>query len=247
MKAGLQRSTEKSPTYSSISKKKILLVEDEKELTKLIVFHMAIAGHEIISVKDGLEALETCKRAGPDLIILDIMLPKIDGWEVCRRLKLDAKTKNIPVVMLSALSEINDKIRGFNLGADDYVAKPFSPRELVARVKRVLLRSASRNALPKIVKIGPAEIIMEDFIVRRDNHEVMFTEKEKRILRFFVNNPRRVLSHEEILDSVWGDDNIVEYGNIDVHIRHLREKLEKDPDKPVIIKTIKGEGYKFEP
>ena len=246
MKAGLDN-TQASPTYSSISKKKILIVEDEKELIKLIAFHMAIAGYEALSAKDGFEALETCEHTRPDLIILDIMLPRIDGWEVCRRLKQDARTRNIPIIMLSALSEINDKLKGFNLGTDDYVTKPFSPRELAVRVKRVLSRSMARNTLPKIIKIGPIEIAMEDFILKRDGQEIALTEKEKGILRFLINNPRRVLSHSEILDAVWGSDNIVEYGNIDVHIRHLREKLEIDPENPLFIKTVKGEGYKFEP
>jgi DNA-binding response OmpR family regulator len=132
-----------------MQKKKILIVEDEKELVKLIAFHMTIAGYEAVSAKDGIEALEACKLNKPDLVILDIMLPRIDGWEVCRRLRLDPKTSNTPIIILSALQDTNDKLRGFDLGSDDYVTKPFSPRELVVRVKRVLGRSESSSPYPK--------------------------------------------------------------------------------------------------
>lgn len=220
---------ESHPIHSAISKKKILIVDDEKELIRLVSFHMTIVGYEALSAKDGLEALQICKQNKPDLIILDIMLPRIDGWEVCRRLKQDPQTRNIPIIMLSALAEVNDKLKGFNLGTDDYVTKPFSPRELVVRVKRVLARTETGPPVSPAIKQGMA-----------------LTEKEKSILSLLVNNAGRVLSHSKILDAVWGQDNVVEYGNIDVHIRHLREKLEKDPENPQFIKTIKGEGYKFE-
>ena len=229
-----------------IPKRKILIVEDEKELVKLITFHLTMAGYDVLSAKNGLEALEICDTGKPDLIILDIMLPRIDGWEVCRRLKQNLKTRDIPIIMLSALSEVDDKLKGFDLGADDYVTKPFSPRELIVRVKRVISRSENAVSSAKSVKIGSLEIEVEDFIVKRNNKEIFFTEKEKGILKVLFNNPGRVFSHSKILDTVWGQDNIVEYGNIDVHIRHLREKIEEDPDYPVLIKTVKGEGYKFE-
>lgn len=229
-----------------MQKRKILIVDDEKELVKLITFHLTIAGYDVLSAKNGIEALEICESEDPALIILDILLPKIDGWEVCRRLAQNSRTRNIPIIMLSALSEVDDKLKGFDLGIDDYVTKPFSPRELVVRVKRVLARSKNKMDTPKNFKIGKLEINGEDLTVTRNNQEITFTEKEKGVLRLLVNNPGIVLSHSEILDTVWGEDNIVEYGNIDVHIRHLREKIEQDPDAPQLIKTVKGEGYKFE-
>jgi two-component system alkaline phosphatase synthesis response regulator PhoP len=190
--------------------------------------------------------LEISEEENPDLIILDIMLPRIDGWQVCRRLRQNPQTANIPIIVLSALSEVDDKLKGFDLGIDDYVIKPFSPRELVVRVKRVLARSENKPLAVKTVKIGLLEIDGVDFVVKRKNEEITLTEKEKCILKLLVNNPGVVLSHSEILDVVWGQDNIVEYGNIDVHIRHLREKLEQDPDHPQLIKAVKGQGYKFE-
>ncbi|MEI6831723.1 MAG: response regulator transcription factor [Candidatus Omnitrophota bacterium] len=229
-----------------ISKRKILVVDDEKELVKLITFNLVIAGYDVLSAKNGIEALEISEQENPDLIILDIMLPRIDGWEVCRRLKQNPRTSNIPIIMLSALSEVDDKLKGFDLGTDDYVTKPFSPRELVVRVKRVLARSENKVSTPKTIKIGPLQIDTEDFIVKRNNEEIVLTEKEKGILRLLVNNPGVVFGHSEILDSVWSQDNIVEYGNVDVHIRHLREKIEQDSDDPQLIKTVKGKGYKLE-
>ena len=228
-----------------IQKRKILIVEDEKDLVRLISFHMTAAGYDVVSANNGAEALETCETVKPALIILDILLPKIDGWEVCRRLRQNPQTSRIPVIMLSALSEVSDKLKGFNLGADDYVTKPFSPRELVVRVKRVLSRSENKSLAPKILKIGSLEIDGVNFVVKLNNEEVILTEKERGILSFLMNHAGVVLSHSEILDAVWGEENIVEYGNIDVHIRHLREKIEKNPKYPQLIKTIKGKGYKF--
>lgn len=229
-----------------IPKRKILVVDDEKKLVKLITYHLTIAGYDVLSANSGIEALEICEQARPDLIILDIVLPGIDGWEVCRRLKQNPPTSNIPIIMLSALSEVDDKIKGFDLGTDDYVPKPFSPRELVVRVKRVLGRSENKTSIPKTIRSGSLEIDGENLEVKCNNQEIPFTEKERAILKLFINNPGRVLSHSEILDAVWGEDNIVECGNIDVHVRHLREKTEKDPGNPQLIKTVKGEGYKFD-
>ena len=229
-----------------IPKRKILIVDDEKELVKLVTFNLTIAGYEALSANNGIEALEICESEKPALIILDIMLPRIDGWEVCRRLKQNSKTSNIPIIMLSALSEVDDKLKGFDLGTDDYVTKPFSPRELVVRVKRVLARAETVYQLPKKYNFGDLEINFVDSVVRLKGHEVCLTNKEAAILKVLIEKSGELLTHEQILDAVWGQDDIVEYGNIDVHIRHLREKIEKDPDDPRLIKTVKGEGYKFE-
>jgi two-component system alkaline phosphatase synthesis response regulator PhoP len=232
-------------TQDISQKKKILVVDDEKDLTALVSLHMKMAGFEVLTASNGEKALDLSREEKPDLIILDLMLPKIDGWQVCERLRQDAVTKDIPVIMLTARTQIEDKLKGFEAGADDYVTKPFSPRELVARVKRVLARAEAEPTMPKRYIKGKVEIDLEDFKVKVEGEEVVLTEKEKAILKALVSRPGELLTHEQILDSVWGDD-IVEYGNIDVHIRHLREKIEKDPDNPQLIKTIKGEGYKFE-
>ena len=226
-------------------KKKILVVDDEKDLTALVSLHMKMAGFEVLTASNGEKALDLSREEKPDLIILDLMLPKIDGWQVCERLRQDIATQDIPVIMLTARAETEDKLKGFEAGADDYVTKPFSPRELVARVKRVLARAEAEPIIPKRYIKGKVEVDLENFEVKVGGEEVVLTEKEKAILKALVSRPGEFLTHEQILDSVWGDD-IVEYGNIDVHIRHLREKIEKDPDNPQLIKTIKGEGYKFE-
>ncbi len=227
------------------SKKKILIVDDEKQLVSLVSLHMKMSGYEVLSANDGEEALSIIKEERPDLIILDLMLPKIDGWEVCKRLRAESRMGNIPVIMLTARSESADKLKGFECGADDYVTKPFSPRELVARVKRVLARSENGSSAPKRYNIGNVVIDLQDFTIKVKSEDVDITEKERNILKALMARPGEPLSRERLLDIVWGDDN-VEYGNIDVHIRHLREKIEKDPDDPKIIKTVKGVGYAVE-
>ena len=232
-------------TNEILRKKKILVVDDEKELTSLVSMHMKMAGYEVLIASTGEKALDISREEKPDLIILDLMLPKIDGWEVCKQLRQDVATQDIPVIMLTARTQTEDKLKGFEAGADDYVTKPFSPRELVARVKRVLARAETAPTLPKRYTKGKVEINLEDFKVKVAGKEVVLTEKESAILKALVMRKGELLTHEQILDEVWGED-IVEYGNIDVHIRHLREKIEKDPNNQQLIKTIKGEGYKFE-
>ena len=228
-----------------LRKQKILVVDDEKDLSALVSLHMKMAGFEVLTANNGEKALDLSREEKPDLIILDLMLPKIDGWQVCEQLRQNAATKDIPVIMLTARTQIEDKLKGFEAGADDYVTKPFSPRELVARVKRVLARAEAEPSLPKRLIKGKTEINLDDFKVRVSGKEVGLTEKESAILKTLIARKGELLTHDQILDAVWGE-NIVEYGNIDVHIRHLREKIEADPDNPQIIKTIKGEGYKLE-
>jgi two-component system alkaline phosphatase synthesis response regulator PhoP len=231
----------------SSRKQTILVVDDEKELTALVSLNLKMAGFEVLAAFNGEKALELSRQLRPDLIILDIMLPRIDGWRVCELLKQDASTKGIPVIMLTARAQIEDKLKGFEAGADDYVTKPFSPRELVARVKRVLSRANSEPFLPgrHIYIKGRVELDPQDFTVKVRGQEISLTEKEKGVLKALFSRKGQLLTHEEISDIVWGED-IVEYGNIDVHIRHLREKMEEDPENPRLIQTIKGEGYKLE-
>lgn len=186
------------------SKKKILIVDDEKELVALVSLHIKMQGFNVLSCDGGEEALEIARREKPDLIILDLMLPK-------------------------------------------YVTKPFSPRELVARVKRVLARTTAKPpASLKRYNLGDLEVNLVDSVVRVKGEEVYLTRKETDILKILIERANELVTHEQILGAVWDQDTIVEYANIAVHISHLREKLEKDPSNPKIIKTVKGEGYKFE-
>jgi len=224
-------------------KKKILIVDDEKQLVSLVSLHMKMSGYEVLSAKDGEEALAIAKEEAPDLIILDLMLPKIDGWEVCKRLRTESKIGDIPVIMLTARSEAGDKLRGFKCGADDYVTKPFSPRELVARVKRVLARAEKEPSVHTRYSFGDVDIDLENFTVKVKDEEIPITEKERAILKVLISRPGELFTRDQLLDAVWSDKDSVEYGNIDVHIRHLREKIEKDPENPKIIKTVKSAGY----
>ena len=224
-------------------KKKILIVDDEKQLVSLVSLHMKMSGYEVLSAKDGEEALTIAKEEAPDLIILDLMLPKMDGWEVCKRLRTESNIGDIPVIMLTARSEAGDKLKGFECGADDYVTKPFSPRELVARVKRVLARAEKGPSVPTRYSFGDVDIDLENITVKVKDEEIPITEKERAILKALVSRPGELLTRDQLLDAVWSDKDSVEYGNIDVHIRHLREKIETDPENPQIIKTVKGAGY----
>ena len=221
----------------------ILIVDDDRALVKLVSFHLAAHSYGVWGAKNGSEALKICKQRHPDLVILDVLLPGMDGWEVCRQLRQDSETANIPVIMLSALDGVEDKLKGFDAGTDDYLTKPFSPRELMVRVKRVLARSLPRS---KIIRFASLEIDGGDFSVRQNGRDIMLTEKERSIFFLLIQQPGVVLAYGDILDAVWGPDHSVEYGNVDVHIRHLREKIEPDPQDPKLIVTVKGRGYKFE-
>ena len=226
-----------------MTKNKILIVDDERQLVSLVSLHMSMSGYEVLTANDGEAALSIIDKEKPDLVILDLMLPKIDGWEVCKRLRTESKIGDIPVIMLTARSEAGDKLRGFECGADDYVTKPFSPRELVARVKRVLARAEKGPSVPTRYSFGDVDIDLENFTVKVKDEEIPITEKERAILKALVSRPGELFTRDQLLDAVWSDKDSVEYGNIDVHIRHLREKIEKDPENPQIIKTVKGAGY----
>ena len=227
-------------------KKKILIVDDEKQLVSLVILHMKMSGYEVLSANDGEKALAIAREENPDLLILDLMLPKMDGLEVCKRLRAESKTGDIPVIMLTARSETGDKLKGFECGADDYITKPFSPRELVARVRRVLARAEKKSSTPKRCSFGDVDINLEDFTIKVMGKNISLTEKERAIMKELATKPGELFTREQLLDAVWSDKDDIEYGNIDVHIRHLREKIEKDPENPKIIKTIKGAGYVLE-
>jgi two-component system alkaline phosphatase synthesis response regulator PhoP len=226
--------------------KKILIVDDEKALVGLVALHMRTAGYNVLIAHDGWAAIDACRRHKPDLVILDLMLPKLNGWEVCRRIREDDSIRDTAVLMLSARGEIDDKLRGFDAGADDYVTKPFSPRELVARVKRILERSDSGKEKETRFAADGLEIDLVDFRVKARDREVPLTEKERAVLKVLLDHRGKLLSHERILHEAWGGNALIESGNVDVHISHLREKIEKDPQNPRFIKTVKGEGYRFD-
>lgn len=226
-----------------MAREKILIVDDEKTLVKALKFNLEQEGFRIREAYDGEEALQKVFEDPPDLVILDLMLPELDGLEVCRRIR---KKFDLPIIMLTARGEDIDKVLGLELGADDYLTKPFNPRELVARIKAILRRSAFREeGLQKHIRVGDLQIDLLQHRVRLRHRNVDLTSKEFTLLSFLASNTGRVYSREQLLEQVWGRDYEGDIRTVDVHIRHLREKLEQDPGNPELIITVWGTGYKF--
>ncbi|UNC90633.1 response regulator transcription factor [Candidatus Contubernalis alkaliaceticus] len=223
--------------------KKVLLVDDEKTLVKALTFNLEKEGYQVIPAFDGEEALQLVETENPDLIILDLMLPGVDGFEVCRRVR---KSLDIPIIMLTAKGDDIDKILGLELGADDYITKPFNPRELLARVKAIFRRTESQGtSLKNLIKIQDLQIDLYQHKVRVKENEVDLTSKEFALLNILASNPGRVFPREQLLEQIWGYNYYGDARTVDVHIRHLREKLESDPSNPRYILTVWGTGYKF--
>ncbi len=223
----------------------ILIVEDEPDIADLVKYHLDKAGLAARVVGDGKQALDLIVREPPDLVVLDLMLPGLDGLEVCRRLRGNLSTRRVPVIMLTAKAEEVDRIVGLEIGADDYVPKPFSPRELVARVKAVLRRTAAPPELSEApVAVGGLRLDPVRHEVTKGGQPVLLSAMEFRLLEFFLRHRGRVYTRGQLLDQVWGQDRFVEPRTVDVHIRRLREKIEDDPRNPTLILTIRGLGYK---
>ena len=224
-------------------KKKILLVEDEKTLAKALKFNLEKEGFEVAVAYDGEEALRAFPREKPALIILDLMLPIIDGYEVCRRVR---RNSEVPIIMLTARDEDIDKILGLELGADDYMTKPFNTRELLARIRAILRRTGQQTERgKKILQRGELRIDMIRHRVTIKERAVALTSKEYALLCLLVANPGRVYSREQLLAELWGSAYEGDARTVDVHIRHLREKVEERPAEPDLILTVWGTGYKF--
>jgi DNA-binding response OmpR family regulator len=225
----------------------VLLVEDEPDVAELIRYHLQKEGWEVVQSTNGADALRRVREARPDVILLDIMVPQLNGWEVCRRLRQEPETRGVPVVMVTGRVEEGDKILGFELGADDYVTKPFSPRELVARVRAVLRRGRAAGGAERKVnlKIDELEVDRYRFQVRMQGQPVELTLKEFELLAALVGAPGRVFGREELLDLVWGRDGFVEPRTVDVHVARLRAKFLAAKLPPPAIETVRGVGYRF--
>jgi two-component system, OmpR family, phosphate regulon response regulator PhoB len=221
---------------------KILLVEDDANLVELIRYNLSVEGFDLVSTADGEEALVLADEEKPDLVILDWMIESLPGIEVCRRLRRSANTGNIPILMLTARTEEADRVRGLETGADDYLTKPFSPRELVARIRAVLRRL--RPALTGGT-LAYAGIVMDtaQHKVSRDGKAVPIGPTEFRLLRHFLEHPERVFSREQLMDAVWGRDGDVEMRTVDVHIRRLRKAINLDDTLPDVVRTVRSAGY----
>lgn len=228
---------------------KILVVDDENHIVELIKFNLEANGYEVISAFNGKEAIEKVSDEKPDLVILDLMLPKIDGIEVCRKVKGNNDTSDISIIMLTAKSDETDKIVGLEIGADDYMTKPFSVKELMARVKAVLRRNnfsdKVNEPLNNAIKIGDIVIDDEKHEVIKSDKKLELTLKEFELLKVLAINRGKVLSRNILLDEVWGYDYFGDTRTVDVHIRHIRKKIEDDDKNPEYIETIRGIGYKM--
>ncbi len=226
--------------------KNILVVDDEADLVELVSYNLKKEGFIVDSASDGETALTKIRKGKYGLLILDLMLPGIQGMELCRILRNDPKTSVLPIIMLTAKGEEVDKILGLEMGADDYMAKPFSPRELVARVKAVLRRSKEKPVSEKILKIGDLEIDRERYVVSVRTKPVKLSATEFKLLLFLAERKGKVFSRDQLLDAVWRDEAFVEPRTVDVHVRRLRSNIEEDPAKPKYIKTMRGIGYFFD-
>ena len=222
----------------------VLVVDDEKDLVELVKYHLEKDGLKCLEARDGETALQMAKESTPDLVVLDLMLPGLDGLEVCRKLRKDPKTSSMAIIMLTAKAEEVDRIVGLEMGADDYMVKPFSPRELVARVKAVLRRGQGQET-PSIKRVGTLEVDEGKHQVAVEGTVVVLTVKEFDLLCALMRANGRVLNRDQILETVWGYSNAVdiESRTVDVHIRRLREKLGKEHKRIV---TVKGVGYRFD-
>jgi two-component system phosphate regulon response regulator PhoB len=221
---------------------RILVVDDEPDILELVRFNLTQAGFAVETAATGEEALAMLRRSRPDLVVLDLMLPDRTGMDVCRDLRGDPGLRTLPVIMLTAKSEEVDRIVGFELGADDYVVKPFSPRELVLRVQAVLRRGSRAEGGRALLEHGPLRLDVERHRCTVNDRDIDLTAKEFRLLESLMSRPGRVLSREKLLDEVWGSDVVVTLRTIDTHMKRLREKLEEAGE---LIDTVRGVGYRF--
>ncbi len=222
----------------------VLVVDDEAIVRDVVVRYLERDGYRTLEAADGDEALRLLESESPELVVLDVMLPGRDGLEVCRRIRAGS---DLPIIMLTARGEEADRIVGLELGADDYVTKPFSPRELAVRVRNLLKRAAAAPPLPRSTGFGDVELDAEAREVRKAGTPLRLTLKEFDLLWFLASNPRRVFSRDQLMESVWGYSSALDTGTVTVHMRRLREKVEDDPSRPRHLETVWGAGYRFTP
>ncbi len=226
-----------------MQRKTILAVDDEVHILELLKYNLETNDYDVITVETGEEALHLLSEEKIDAVLLDLMLPKMDGLEVLRCIRKNEKIKKIPVILLTAKSAEFDKVLGLEMGADDYIAKPFSIRELQARVKAVLRRVTSETE--KVISTHGLEIGIESKTVKKDGIEIEMSLKEFELLKLLAENPGKVYSRDVLLEKIWSYEYIGETRTVDVHIRHIRKKIEEDDSNPMFIKTVRGFGYKF--
>ncbi|MFD7160338.1 winged helix-turn-helix domain-containing protein [Kribbella sp. NPDC059898] len=222
---------------------RVLVVEDEESYSDALSYVLRKEGFEVAVAETGPDALDEYDRAGADIVLLDLMLPGLSGTEVCRALR---SRGNVPVIIVSAKDTEVDKVVGLELGADDYVTKPYSPRELLARVRAVLRRGQDVELLPDTLEAGPVRMDVERHVVTVAGTEIRLPLKEFELLEMLLRNTGRVLTRGQLIDRIWGADYVGDTKTLDVHVKRLRSKLEKDPSNPQHLVTVRGLGYKFE-
>ena len=225
----------------------ILVVDDEKDIVELVAYNLEREGYQIAKAYDGHQALRYLRENQPDLVILDLMLPGISGLEICRLIRKKPETEDLPIIMLTAKSDSVDKIMGLEIGADDYLTKPFNIRELLARVRAVLRRWEIRAELEDMDKVSFKGLAIDfrTYQVTVEGKKVDLGPTELKLLRFFIMNPGRVYTRDQLLDHVWGNESFVEPRTVDVHVSRLRAAIEQDKENPEYILTVRGIGYKF--
>jgi DNA-binding response OmpR family regulator len=221
---------------------RILIVDDEPQMVRGLEDNLRFEGYETVSARDGRAALALAARESPDLVLLDVMMPGMSGWDVCRELR--AKGLEMPVIMLTARGEEADRVRGLEIGADDYVSKPFGLRELSARIRAVLRRPGPRQTIGELA-FGDVRLDLRGRVASKGGREVKLTRKEFELLRYLVEFRGEVITRERLLDEVWGYDRFPTTRTVDTHVLRLRQKFEDDPERPRLIVTVHGQGYRF--
>lgn len=226
-----------------MSRRRVLIVDDEPDILELVSYNLGKEHFSVSAATDGPEALSKLRKENFDLVVLDLMLPGMSGLDICRILRNDPKTASLPIIMLTARGEEIDRVLGLEMGADDYMTKPFSPRELIARTKAVLRRSANRPEEQRVLHLGRLEINKDTYTVKKGGRLIDLSSTEFNLLLFLTERKGRVFSRDQLLDAVWRDEAFVEPRTVDVHIRRLRIQIEDDPAQPAYVKTKRGIGY----
>jgi phosphate regulon transcriptional regulator PhoB len=232
--------------HESRKMKRVLLIEDDRDIVELVRYNLEREGFQVAAANDGATGLVQVRKTPPDMLLLDLMLPKLSGLEICRDIRRDQALNRLPILMLTARGEEADRVVGLEMGADDYVTKPFSPRELVARVKALLRRAEPPGETPRVVETRGLMIDPSSYRVTHDSKPVALSTLEFRLLYYLATRPNRVFTRDQLLDAVWGTERFVTPRSVDVYIRRLREKVESDADHPAFLKTVRGAGYMFE-